>query len=78
MLGSRDLGASVIIQSFPEEPSRVQLKGIQFRDLGQAFRKHLSSLTVVGTMRGKGVQAYDFSFFFLSCSKHYMLGCHDR
>ncbi|XP_023383464.1 fibrocystin-like [Pteropus vampyrus] len=56
MLGSRDLGASVIIQSFPEEPSRVQLKGIQFRDLGQAFRKHLSSLTVVGTMRDSYIQ----------------------
>ena len=26
MLGSRDLGARVIVQSFPEEPSRVQLK----------------------------------------------------
>ncbi|XP_024413827.2 fibrocystin isoform X2 [Desmodus rotundus] len=51
MLGSRDLGARVIIQSFPKEPSRVQLKGVQFRDLGQAFQKHLSSLTLVGAMR---------------------------
>ncbi|XP_054554835.1 fibrocystin isoform X2 [Talpa occidentalis] len=51
MLGSRDLGARLIVQSFPEEPSRVLLKGVQFRDLGQAFHKHLSSLTVVGDMR---------------------------
>uniref|UniRef100_H0XDH1 Fibrocystin n=1 Tax=Otolemur garnettii TaxID=30611 RepID=H0XDH1_OTOGA len=56
MLGSRDLGASVIIQSFPEEPSLVQLKGVQFQDLGQAFQKHLSSLTLVGTLRDSYVQ----------------------
>ncbi|XP_022437810.1 fibrocystin isoform X5 [Delphinapterus leucas] len=52
MLGSRDLGARVIIQSFPKEPSWVQLKGVQFRDLGQAFCKHVSSLTLVGALRG--------------------------
>ncbi|KAF3831629.1 hypothetical protein GH733_000441 [Mirounga leonina] len=56
MLGSRDLGARVIVQSFPEEPSQVQLKGVQFRVLGQAFRKHLSSLTLVGAMRDSYVQ----------------------
>ncbi|XP_037698842.1 fibrocystin isoform X3 [Choloepus didactylus] len=56
MLGSRDLGARVIIQSFPEEPSRVQLKGVQFRDLGQAFHKHLSSLTLVGAMSDSYIQ----------------------
>lgn len=65
ILGSRDLGARVIVQSFAEEPSWVQLKGVQFRALGQAFRKHLSSLTLVGAMRGKQVQAYDFPFFSL-------------
>lgn len=53
MLGARDLGARVIIQSFPEEPSLVKLKGVQFRDLGQAFSKHSSSLTLVGALRGK-------------------------
>ncbi|XP_032319137.1 fibrocystin isoform X2 [Camelus ferus] len=56
VLGSRDLGARVIIQSFPEEPSRVQLQGVQFRDLGQAFRKHGSSLTLVGALRGSYMQ----------------------
>ncbi|XP_014387933.1 PREDICTED: fibrocystin [Myotis brandtii] len=56
MLGSRDLGARIIIQSFPEEPSRVQLQGVQFRNLGQAFHKHLSSLTLVGAMRGTHVE----------------------
>ncbi|XP_021565317.1 fibrocystin-like, partial [Carlito syrichta] len=52
ILGSRDLGARVIVQSFPKEPSLVQLKGVQFQDLGQAFHKHLSSLTLVGVMKG--------------------------
>ncbi|XP_044927182.1 fibrocystin isoform X1 [Mustela putorius furo] len=56
ILGSRDLGARVIVQSFAEEPSRVQLKGVQFRALGQAFRKHLSSLTLVGAMRDSYIQ----------------------
>ncbi|XP_003404487.2 fibrocystin [Loxodonta africana] len=56
MLGSRDLGARVIIQSFSEEPSQVQLKGVQFRYLGRAFQKHLSSLTLVGAMKNSYVQ----------------------
>ncbi|XP_008579097.1 PREDICTED: fibrocystin-like, partial [Galeopterus variegatus] len=56
VLGSRDLGAKVIVQSFTEEPSQVQLKGVQFRDLGQAFHKHLSSLTLVGAMRDSYIQ----------------------
>ncbi|XP_031997014.1 fibrocystin [Hylobates moloch] len=55
-LGSRDMGARVIVQSFPEEPSQVQLKGVQFRVLGQAFHKHLSSLTLVGAMRESFIQ----------------------
>ncbi|XP_035309211.1 fibrocystin isoform X3 [Cricetulus griseus] len=57
MLGARDLGARVIIQSFPEEPSFVKLQGVQFRDLGQAFHKHQSSLTLVGTMIGSYLQS---------------------
>lgn len=65
MLGSRDLGARVIVQSFPEEPSRVQLKGVQFRDLGQAFREHVSSLMLVGAMRGEEAQAWCLIFFLL-------------
>ncbi|XP_047651580.1 fibrocystin isoform X2 [Phacochoerus africanus] len=56
MLGSRDLGARVIIQSFPEEPSQVQLEGVQLQDLGQAFREHVSSLTLVGNLAGSYVQ----------------------
>lgn len=66
MLGSRDLGARIIIQSFPEEPSQVQLQGVQFRNLGQAFHKHLSSLTLVGAMRGKGARSITSHFHFLS------------
>ncbi|XP_008823437.1 fibrocystin [Nannospalax galili] len=57
VLGSRDLGARIIIQSFPEEPSLVQLKGVEFHNLGQAFRKHLSSITLVGAMRGSYLQS---------------------
>ncbi|XP_066215311.1 fibrocystin isoform X2 [Saccopteryx leptura] len=56
VLGSRDLGARVIVQSAPGGPSRVQLKGVQFRDLGQAFHRHLSSLTLVGAMRDSCMQ----------------------
>ncbi|XP_004869101.1 fibrocystin isoform X3 [Heterocephalus glaber] len=56
VLGSRDLGARVIIQSFPKEPSWVQLKGVQFQDMGQTFRKHLSSITLVGAMRGSYIR----------------------
>ncbi|KAI5941136.1 Fibrocystin [Manis javanica] len=56
VLGSRDLGATVIVQSFPEGPSQVQLKGVQFRDVGQAFRRHLNALTLVGAMRDSYVQ----------------------
>ncbi|XP_075410184.1 fibrocystin [Tenrec ecaudatus] len=55
-LGAMDLGARVIIQSFPEEPSQVRLRGVQFRDLGQAFQKHLSSLALVGAMRDSYIQ----------------------
>ncbi|XP_058518216.1 fibrocystin [Ochotona princeps] len=56
ILGSRDLGAKVIIQSFQEEASQVQLKGVQFRDLGQSFHKHLSALTLVGSVKDSYVQ----------------------
>ncbi|KAF0885311.1 PKHD1 protein, partial [Crocuta crocuta] len=56
MLGSRDLGARVIVHSFPEEPSRVQWKGVQFQNLGQAFHQHLSSLTLVGALRDSYIQ----------------------
>ena len=78
MLGSRDLGARVIIQSFPTEPSRVQLKGVQFRDLGQAFQKHLSSLTLVGAMRGKGSRPMTSHFSFFSTCKALHAKGHDR
>ncbi|KAM7135915.1 fibrocystin isoform 7-T8 [Molossus nigricans] len=56
VLGSRDLGARVLVQSFPEEPSWVQLEGVQFRNLGQTFREHLSALTLVGALSGSYIQ----------------------
>ncbi|XP_043861087.1 fibrocystin [Dromiciops gliroides] len=46
-----DLGAVVVVQSFPGEPSQVQLQGVQFRYMGQAFQKHLCALNVIGSMR---------------------------
>ncbi|XP_068926682.1 fibrocystin [Petaurus breviceps papuanus] len=55
-LGSADLGAVVIVQSFPEEPSQVQLQGVQFQYMGQAFRKHLCALNVIGSMKDSYIQ----------------------
>ncbi|XP_028906522.1 fibrocystin isoform X3 [Ornithorhynchus anatinus] len=49
-LGSRDMGAVVIVQSFQGEPSRVHLQGVQFQHMGQAFQKHQSALTLAGPM----------------------------
>ncbi|NWU65963.1 PKHD1 protein, partial [Pterocles burchelli] len=47
-LGSRDLGAIVVVEAFWGDVSRLQLEGVQFRHVGQAFRRHRSALTVVG------------------------------
>ncbi|XP_029451975.1 fibrocystin isoform X2 [Rhinatrema bivittatum] len=47
-LGSRDMGAVVIIQSFQSEPSLIQLEGVQFQHVGQSFRESLSALNIVG------------------------------
>ncbi|XP_038628903.1 fibrocystin [Tachyglossus aculeatus] len=55
-LGSRDMGAVVIVQSFPGEPSCVHLQGVQFQHMGQAFRKHQSALTLAGPMRDSYIQ----------------------
>uniref|UniRef100_A0A8C5IPZ5 PKHD1 ciliary IPT domain containing fibrocystin/polyductin n=1 Tax=Junco hyemalis TaxID=40217 RepID=A0A8C5IPZ5_JUNHY len=45
-LGSRDLGAAVFVEAFQGQASRLQLQGIQFRHVGQAFQHHCSALTV--------------------------------
>ncbi|XP_063009216.1 fibrocystin [Melospiza melodia melodia] len=47
-LGSRDLGAVVLVEAFQGQASRLQLQGIQFRHVGQAFQHHCSALTVTG------------------------------
>ncbi|XP_038033294.1 fibrocystin isoform X3 [Anas platyrhynchos] len=47
-LGSRDLGAIVIVEAFQEEASRLQVEGVQFRHMGQTFGWHHSALTVAG------------------------------
>ncbi|KAM6272624.1 fibrocystin isoform 3-T4 [Spheniscus humboldti] len=47
-LGSRDLGAIVVVEAFQGEANRLWMEGVQFRHVGQAFQQHLSALTVVG------------------------------
>ncbi|XP_041336779.1 fibrocystin [Pyrgilauda ruficollis] len=47
-LGSRDLGALLVVEAFQGQVSRLQLEGVQFRHMGQRFRHHHSALTVTG------------------------------
>ncbi|KAK2511732.1 hypothetical protein Q9233_016736 [Columba guinea] len=47
-LGSRDLGAVVVVEAFQGEVSRLQMEGVQFRHMGQALQQHRSALTVTG------------------------------
>ncbi|NWU45390.1 PKHD1 protein, partial [Hylia prasina] len=47
-LGSRDLGAIVVVEAFQGQASRLQLEGVQFCLVGQSFRRHRSALTVTG------------------------------
>ncbi|XP_053236369.1 fibrocystin isoform X2 [Podarcis raffonei] len=47
-LGSRDMGAVVIVQAYSGEETQLHLDGVQFRHVGQAFQKHLSALTIAG------------------------------
>ncbi|XP_044864776.1 fibrocystin [Mauremys mutica] len=51
MLGSRDMGAVVIVQAFQGEDSHIRLEGVQFQHVGQAFQQHLSALTIAGDAR---------------------------
>ncbi|XP_029893831.1 fibrocystin [Aquila chrysaetos chrysaetos] len=50
-LGSRDLGAVVIVEAFQGEASQLWMEGVQFRHMGQAFRQRCSALTVAGDAR---------------------------
>ncbi|XP_030346033.1 fibrocystin isoform X2 [Strigops habroptila] len=50
-LGARDLGAIMVVEAFQGEASRLQVEGVQFRHMGQAFRQHRSALTVSGSAR---------------------------
>ncbi|XP_048362810.1 fibrocystin-like [Sphaerodactylus townsendi] len=47
-LGSQDMGAVLTVQAYRGEGSQLRLEGVQFRHVGQAFRKDLSALTIVG------------------------------
>ncbi|XP_074847514.1 fibrocystin isoform X4 [Carettochelys insculpta] len=47
-LGSRNMGAVVIVQAFQGEDSHIRLEGVQFQHMGQAFQQHLSALTIAG------------------------------
>ncbi|XP_010133111.1 PREDICTED: fibrocystin-like, partial [Buceros rhinoceros silvestris] len=47
-LGSRDLGAIMVVEAFQGEASRLQVEGVQFRQVGQAFQQYHSALSVSG------------------------------
>ncbi|XP_075606537.1 fibrocystin isoform X7 [Balearica regulorum gibbericeps] len=47
-LGSRDLGAIMVVEAFQGEASRLRMEGVQFHHVGQAFQQHRSALTVAG------------------------------
>ncbi|XP_062429111.1 fibrocystin [Rhea pennata] len=47
-LGSRDLGAIVVVEAFRGEESYLWVEGVQFRHMGQAFQQHCSALTIAG------------------------------
>ncbi|KAE8605431.1 hypothetical protein XENTR_v10015132 [Xenopus tropicalis] len=47
-LGTRDLGMVFIAQAFQHEPSLVLISGVQFRHIGQPFRKQPGALTIAG------------------------------
>ncbi|KAM8998944.1 fibrocystin isoform 1-T1 [Sarcophilus harrisii] len=70
--GFVDLGAVVIMQSFPGEPSQVQLQGVHFQYMGQAFQRHLCALNVIGSMKNsyiRGCSLWDSFSRGLSLSK---------
>ncbi|NWW89268.1 PKHD1 protein, partial [Rhynochetos jubatus] len=50
-LGSRDLGAVVVVEAFQGEASCLRVEGVQFRHVGQELRQHRSALTVVGNVQ---------------------------
>ncbi|KAM8953286.1 fibrocystin [Pelodytes ibericus] len=53
-LGSVDLGSVLIMQALQNERSLLQISGVQFVNMGQAFRKHLSALNIAGNARISG------------------------
>nr|XP_009675177.1 PREDICTED: fibrocystin isoform X1 [Struthio camelus australis] len=50
-LGSRDLGAVVVVEAFQGEENHLWVEGVQFRHVGQAFQQHCSALTIAGNMQ---------------------------
>ncbi|NXU49945.1 PKHD1 protein, partial [Turnix velox] len=50
-LGSQDLGAIVVVEAFQGKVTQLQLEGVQFRHVGQAFQQHYSALTIAGNTR---------------------------
>uniref|UniRef100_A0A8C6JJ31 Uncharacterized protein n=1 Tax=Melopsittacus undulatus TaxID=13146 RepID=A0A8C6JJ31_MELUD len=50
-LGARDLGAILVVEAFQGEASRLQVEGVQFRHMGQAFRQYCSALTIAGSAK---------------------------
>uniref|UniRef100_A0A8C5MPS6 PKHD1 ciliary IPT domain containing fibrocystin/polyductin n=1 Tax=Leptobrachium leishanense TaxID=445787 RepID=A0A8C5MPS6_9ANUR len=53
-LGSRELGAILMTQALSNEKTLLRISGVQFLNMGQAFKKHQSALNVVGDTRLSG------------------------
>ncbi|KAF4801061.1 Fibrocystin [Turdus rufiventris] len=49
-LGSQELGAILVVEAFQGQGTRLQLQGVQFRHVGQAFRHRCSALAVTGNI----------------------------
>ncbi|XP_063297715.1 fibrocystin [Pelobates fuscus] len=53
-LGSQDLGSVIIMQALQSEQNHFQISGVQFLNMGQAFKKHVSALTIAGNTHVSG------------------------
>ncbi|CAH2245862.1 fibrocystin isoform X1 [Pelobates cultripes] len=53
-LGSQDLGSVIIMQALQNEQNHFQISGVQFLNMGQAFKKQVSALTIAGNTHVSG------------------------
>lgn len=47
----------MVVEAFQGEASRLQVEGVQFRHVGQAFQQHRSALSVSGNTEMAGEMA---------------------